>query len=64
MRNTYEPRAVYKKRMETMRKWKREREEARKWKRFEISREAFDDRIEEDLDAFELIMRNQDGCGW
>lgn len=64
MKNLYESKLVRKARIEIMREWKRDREAARKWKRFELSREAFDDRIEEELDAYELMMRNQDGCGW
>jgi hypothetical protein len=58
MKRFYENKETRNARYETIREWKREREEGRRWKRFEMERETFDARIEEELDAYEAMMRN------
>ena len=58
MKRFYENKETRNARYETIREWKREREEGRRWKRFEMERETFDARIEEELDVYEAMMRN------
>lgn len=43
---------------------RRERTETKRWERFLRDREAFDEGLEHTLDVYEIMMRNQDGCGW
>jgi hypothetical protein len=43
---------------------RRERTEEKRWSKFLREREAFDEAIEAELDVYELMKRNQDGCGW